>query len=96
MKIVNVECYYSNGSEIKKTDQPAYIQNDRLYVGAKKIEYDMCEINYEIRDINGTPTLLVVNPMFRSVALEEFSHYLFMKTELYQSLKELKELREKN
>jgi hypothetical protein len=95
MKIVNVECYYSNGSEIKKTDQPAYIQNDRLYVGAKRIEYPMAEINYEIRDINGTPTLIVVNPMFKKIALQEFSEYLFKKTPLYQSLQELKEIAEK-
>jgi hypothetical protein len=95
MKIVNVECYYSNGSEIKKTDQPAYIQNDRLYVGAKRIEYDMADINYEIRDVNGTPTLIVVNPMFRKIALQEFSEYLFKKTDLYKSLEELKSLTKK-
>jgi hypothetical protein len=95
MKIVNVECYYSNGSEIKKTDQPAYIQNDRLYVGAKRIEYEMADINYEIRDVNGTPTLIVCNPMFRKIALSEFFEYLFERTPLYQSLKELKEISEK-
>jgi hypothetical protein len=95
MRIVNVECYYFDGSEIKKTDQPAYIDNERLYVGNKKVEYDMADINYEIRDVNGTPTLIVVNPMFKKIALQEFSEYLFKKTDLYKNLQELKELVEK-
>jgi hypothetical protein len=92
MRIVNVECYYYDGSEIKKTEQPAYIQNEKLYVGNKKVEYDMCDINYEIRDVNGTPTLIVANPMFKKIALQEFSEYLFKKTELYKQLEELKSL----
>jgi hypothetical protein len=95
MRIVNVECYYYDGIEIKKTEQPAYIDNERLYVGNKKVEYDMCDINYEIRDVNGTPTLIVVNPMFRKIALEEFSEHLYKKTLLYKNLQELKSLTEK-
>jgi hypothetical protein len=92
MRIVNVECYYYDGSEIKKTDQPAYIDNERLYVGNKKIEYDMFDINYEIRDVNEIPTLIVCNPMFRKIALQEFSEYLYKKTPLYKNLQELKEI----
>jgi hypothetical protein len=95
MRIVNVECYYFDGSEIKKTDQPAYIDNERLYVGNKKIEYDMSNINYEIRDVNEIPTLIIVNPMFRKIALQDFSEYLFKKTDLFKSLQELKSLTEK-
>jgi hypothetical protein len=95
MRIVNVECYFWNGIKIEKTDQPAYIDNERLYVGNKKVEYDMADINYEIRDVNGTPTLIVVNPMFKKIALQEFSEYLFKKTDLYKSLEELKSLTEK-
>jgi hypothetical protein len=95
MKHLKIQCYYYNGNEIIPIEQDAYIQNDRLYVGAKRIEYPMAEINYEIRDINGTPTLIVVNPMFKKIALQEFSEYLFKKTPLYQSLQELKEIAEK-
>ncbi len=95
MKHLKIQCYYYDGIEIKKTDQPAYIQNEKLYVGNKKVEYDMADINYEIRDVNGTPTLIVCNPMFRSIALQEFSEYLFKKTDLYKSLEELKSLTEK-
>jgi hypothetical protein len=95
MRIVNVECYYYDGIEIKKTEQPAYIDNERLYVGNKKIEYDMSDINYEIRDVNEIPTLIIANPMFRKIALQEFSEYLFKKTDLYKSLEELKSLTEK-
>jgi hypothetical protein len=92
MRIVNVECYYYDGIKIEKTEQPAYIQNEKLYVGNKKVEYDMADINYEIRDVNGTPTLIVANPMFKKIALQEFSEYLFKKTELYKQLEELKSL----
>jgi hypothetical protein len=63
-----------------------------LYIGEKKIEYDLSDINYEIRDLNGVPTLVLVNPMFRSEALKDFGDYLFKKTELYKQLQQLKEL----
>jgi hypothetical protein len=95
MKHLKIQCYFYNGSEIIPTEQDGYIQNDRLYVGAKKIEYPMADINYEIRDVNGTPTLIVVNPMFKKIALQEFSEYLFKKTELYKQLENLKSLTEK-
>lgn len=95
MKHLKIQCYYYDGKEIIPTEQDSYIDNDRLYVGAKRIEYDMADINYEIRDVNGTPTLIVVNPMFKKIALSEFFEYLFERTPLYKSLKELKEIAEK-
>lgn len=92
MKHLTVECYYFNGKDIKQTEQPAYISNERLYIGEKKIEYKLSDINYEIKDLNEVPTLVLINPMFRSEALKDFGEYLFKKTELYKQLMELKEL----
>lgn len=95
MKELKVETYYYNGKEVIRSEQEAFIINERLYVGGKKIEYQISDINYEIRDINDIPTLLILNPMFRKIAIDDFEQFLFHKTELYKQLKELKELTEK-
>lgn len=94
MKHLKIETYYYDRKEVVKTEQPAYISNERLYVGNKKIEYEISNINYEIREVNGMATLILVNPMFRTIALEDFEKYLFSKTELYKQLQELKKLAE--
>lgn len=95
MRHLTIECYYYNGKDIKQTEQPAYISNERLYIGEKRIEYDLSDINYEIRDINGISTLVLINPLFRKIALNDFANYLFEKTELYKQLQELKKIASK-
>lgn len=95
MKNLTVECYYYNGQEIKRTEQPAYISNERLYVGDRKIEYQISDINYEIRDVNGISTLIIINPMFRKIALDDFANFLFEKTELFKQLQEIKKITSK-
>ncbi len=95
MKQLKIQTYYFDGKSIIEQQQNAFIKNQRLYVGDKKVEYMMSNINYEIKTIVDTPTMILVNPMFKMIAIKEFEEFLYKQTDLYKACLELLEASKK-
>ena len=95
MKQLKIQTYYFDGKSIIEQQQNAFIKNQRLYVGDKKVEYTMSNINYEIKTIGDTPTMILVNPMFKFIAIKEFEEFLYKRTDLYKACMELLEISKK-
>lgn len=95
MKQLKIQTYYFDGKSIIEQQQNAFIKNQRLYVGDKKVEYTMSNINYEIKTIGDTPTMILVNPMFKMIAIKEFEEFLYKQTDLYKACLELLEASKK-
>ena len=95
MKQLKIQTYYFDGKSIIEDQQNAFIKNQRLYVGEKKVEYTISNINYEIKMIGDAPTMILVNPMFKMIAIKEFEEFLYKRTDLYKACLELLETAKK-
>jgi hypothetical protein len=93
MKPLKVEIYYERENKILKYIVDAKMEGDYLIYGS--INRKVPEFDFEIFDHDGKKLLALFNPMFRSIALQEYSNELFKQTELYKQLQELKEIAEK-
>lgn len=92
-KPLKVEIYYERDNKIIKYLVDAKMDGDNLVYGSINRTVPRClDLEYEIFDHGGKKLLALFNPMFRKIALEEYSNELFKQTELYKSLMELKEL----
>ena len=91
MEKIKVDVYYEKDNKFVITKMECDVIDGNIIVGSIKKEIPFYT-NYEIFDYNDKKFLALFNPMFRGIALQEYSNELFKQTELYKQLQELKEL----